>query len=114
MDLDTLKALIPAIPGMITVGISVWNNTVKPLLVKIGYNISKELEREMLALEEKKEAKIFTEKLEEIYRELNQTAINQNQMGNNNTQYGQVMGNVDNSTKNYYGAEEKQSDVKKN
>lgn len=114
MDLDTLKALIPAIPGMLTAGISVWNNMVKPLLIKIGYNITKELEREMLVLEENKDIKAFTEKIEGIYGELSQTAIIQNQNGKNNLQIGNNTAPIDNSTKYYFGAEEKQSEVKKN
>ena len=114
MDLDTLKALIPVIPGMITTGISVWNNMVKPLLLKLGYNITKELEREMMALEEKKDIKAFTEKIEGIYGELSQTAIIQNQSGNNNLQIGNNTAPIDHSTKYYFGTEEKQTEVKKN
>jgi len=115
MDLETLKALIPAIPGMITAGIYVWKDVVKPLLVKLGYNTSKEQEQEMLALEEKKDTKAFTDKLEVIYRELDQIAITQSQLGERNVQVaGDNTGSIDNSTKYYINTEERQGEVKKN
>lgn len=115
MDLETFKALIPAIPEMITAGISVWNNVVKPLLEKLGYNASKEQEQEMLALEEKKDTKAFTEKLEGIYKELSLNAITQSQSGDRNVQVGgNNTGPIDNSINCFIGIEKKQDEVKKN
>lgn len=112
--LDTLKALIPLIPGLITAGKSVWNELIKPLLKGKGYNYTKEQDLEMTALEENKDIKRFIEKLENIDKELNQMAVTQTQTGDNNTQVGINNGVVDNSTTINIGADEKQDIVKKN
>jgi len=114
MEIETLKTLIPAIPGMITSGLAVWNDIVKPLLKKVGYNISKEQEQEMLLLEEKKDIDAFVKKIEEINKEIVQTVIYQNQSGNNSVQANNNSGTIDNSQKFYFGIEEKQTEVKKN
>jgi len=114
MDTEVLKALIPAIPGMITAGVEVWKSVVKPLLVKNGYNISKEQEQEMIALEEKKDIKTFIDRLEKISKEINLTINLQNQTGDNNLQVNNNEGTIDNSTKIYYGTEPNKDEVKKN
>ena len=120
MELETLKALIPTIPGMLGAGLSVWNGVLKPLLLKIGYKITKELEQEILALEEKKDIEAFTDKIEKIYKEVSQTAIQQNPTGDRNIGIGgDNSGPIDNSTHSnttnvYLASSEEIPSVKKN
>jgi hypothetical protein len=112
--MDTLKALLPIIPAMITAGKSAWTELVKPFLIGKGYKWTKEQEQEMLALEAKKDIKTIIEKLEGLNKELNQMAIVQTQTGNHNTQVSLNTGIIDNSTTYNIGVEENQSDLKKN
>jgi hypothetical protein len=114
METETLKALIPAIPGMITAGLEVWKTVVKPLLIKMKYNISDAQEQEMLALEEKKNIETYIKKLEEICREINQTINIQNQTGNDSIQVNRNEGTIDKSTNIYLGTVPNKSEVKKN
>jgi hypothetical protein len=115
MDDQTLKALIPAVPGMIAAGLEVWKTIVKPLLDKTGYKVTKEQEQEMLMLEQNKNIEVYIEKLEGINKEISQTAISQSQAGSRNIQAGgDITGNVDNSTKVFINTEEKKDEVKKN
>jgi hypothetical protein len=114
MEPQTLQALIPAIPGMITAGLEVWKAVIKPLLGKIGYSFTKEQELEMLALEEKKDIKTFIEKLEEISKEINLTINLHSQAGDNNLQVNKNEGTIYNSPNIYIGTEPSKSEVKKN
>jgi hypothetical protein len=114
MEPQTLQELIPTIPGMITAGIEVWKAVIKPLLVKIGYSITKEQEQEMLALEEKRDIKTFIEKLEGISKEINQTINIQNLTGDNSLQVNNNEGTIFNSSNIYIDTEPNKSEVKKN
>ena len=115
MEAQTLQALIPAIPGMITAGLEVWKTIVKPLLDKTGYNPSKEQEQEMLELELKKDIPAFIEKLEGINKEISQTVFLQSQTGDNNLLVGKNEGIIDNSKIYNYGvAETTKAEIKKN
>jgi hypothetical protein len=108
MNSETLIALIPIIPPMIEAGKSVWGNIVKPLLKGKGYNVTKEQDQEMIALEEKKDVKTLIEKLQNIDKELNQMAITQTYSGENGIQVG-----INNGVILHASGENEQSDVKK-
>ena len=115
MEIETFKALIPLIPGMITAGLDIWKNVVKPLLSKMKYNVSDEQEQEMLALEEKKDIETYIKKLEGICKEIDQKINIQNQTGNNNIQFNKNEGIFDNSTTTInIGTVPNESEVKKN
>jgi len=91
--MEGLKAIIPLIPGIIMAGKSVWNELVKPLLLGSGYNITKELEQEMLQKEIAKDIEGITKKLNEIANNSNQTVNSQFSIGDGSQQIGNITGN---------------------
>ena len=96
--IDQITALIPVIPSMIESGKSVWNGLIKPLLRGLGYTISKEDEKVIMEMEDRKDIDGLIDLLREIENKVNQTKIDQKYSGDSGAQVGINNGIINIST----------------